>query len=93
MADPELKWKGMLLSGTAIGIWIASIIVNRVISESLGSLMFLAAWALMFVGIYFITKAKRYHPAFTLLGLLHFIGVIIAMVIPDTPEGSRLAGK
>ncbi len=99
--QPE-NWQKKATLGIILGIVLA--ILGGVIpaiggsgNESLafrvlGGLMWLTGTGLQIWGCYYLVKGKGYHGAFSILGVLCCLGLLILLVLPNKYGGVRTSG-
>jgi hypothetical protein len=96
--QPE-NWQKKATLGIILGIVLAILggIVPAIGSEGvvfrvLGGLMWLTGTGLQIWGCYYLAKGKGYHGAFSMLGVMCCLGLLILLVLPNKYGDARTSG-
>ncbi len=96
------NWQKKATLGILVGIVLATVggLLPAIVQPStdimlfrvLGGLMWLTGTGLQIWGCYYLVKGKGYHGAFSILGVLCCLGLLILLVLPNKYGEARTSG-
>jgi hypothetical protein len=103
LAPPPNNWQKKatlgIIGGIAIDVWTFSmrligeeVFPGEAVVQVISVVMGLVGWGLQIWGCYYLVKGKGYHGAFSILGALSCLGLIIVLVLPNKYAGVTTSG-